>query len=588
MLIINEIILDLGHDRDELFGKILKKLHLNPSKYVVPFFEVFEKSIDARDKTRIREVYKLKFLLTNSDGSAVDEQSIVDISKKKGVSLKILDDQNSEQSFLTNYFTEENKRKNSMNMPRPVIVGFGPCGIFAAYVLAKAGLKPIVLERGKKVEDRIIDVENYWTYGELKDDSNVLFGEGGAGTFSDGKLTTGIGDPRKRFVLESLIAAGGGNDLLMLKKPHIGTDVLRIVVRKLRDEICTLGGDIYFGHKFAGINTDESGNLRSVIVEKVPSHLSIVSPREEDRLESGVESTPQNDVASGISKDDVLVKSHNVSEIKTNDLVLAIGHSARDTFRVLYDAGIEMQQKPFSMGIRVEHPQAHIDKNQYGYNFEKIYGKSIEDANLPRAEYKLSYKCEDGRGVYSFCMCPGGVVVSAASESGGLFSNGMSNRARDGEFANSAILTDVRTSDFGSEHPLAGLEFQRKYENQAFLLNKDSRANPYELISETLGDFKQPTSRLASCLPDFASKNIIEAMPFFNKRIKGFGDNGVKIYGPETRSSSPVRILRNEVMESNVHGMYPCGEGAGYAGGIMSAAVDGIKAAELIIEKYRK
>ena len=567
MLIINEIILDLGRETDELFDKILKKLDVDRAKYSVFYFEILEKSIDARKKERIREVYKLKFMLAHKDGSVVDEQSIVDISKKKGIPVKIIEELDSENSSPVKYFNEESIKRNDSDRPRPVIVGFGPCGIFAAYVMAKAGLRPIVLERGKKVEQRIGDVENFWNCGSFKEDSNVLFGEGGAGTFSDGKLTTGTGDPRKRFVLESLVAAGGGEDLLILKKPHIGTDVLRDVVKNMREKIIDLGGEVRFGYKFVGFKTDECGSVIAAIAEKVPSHLSIVSDS---------------------AKEAATEPAIDGMEIETKDLILATGHSARDTFLALYGAGLEMKQKPFSMGIRVEHPQAHIDANQYGFAFEKIYGKSIEEANLPHAEYKLSCKSEDGRGVYSFCMCPGGVVVSAASESGGLFSNGMSNRARDGEFANSAILTDVRTGDFGSDHPLAGLEFQRKYEEKAFALNKESSANPYGLIAETLGDFRKTSSKLASCLPDFVSKNILEAMLQFNKKIKRFGYDDVRIYGPETRSSSPVRIMRDEFMESNIAGIYPCGEGAGYAGGIMSAAVDGIKAAELIIEKHRK
>jgi uncharacterized FAD-dependent dehydrogenase len=464
-----------------------------------------------------------------------------------------------------------------MTDDRPVIAGFGPCGIFAAYVLAKAGLRPIVLERGKPVDERSRDVARYWKHGTLDPNSNVLFGEGGAGTFSDGKLTTGTSDPRKAFVLETLAAAGAGDHILTDAKPHIGTDVLRKVVKRLRSEIINAGGEIRFNTILSGIGLDESGDLCGVETR------SGARPDCEEIVIPGSTRNPSVDTEEQI-------QSHP-EIIDTNTLILAIGHSARDTYEMLYESGVKFTQKPFSMGVRIEHPQRVINDSNYGADFEKHYGMTLNEASLPPAEYKLSHKTADGRGVYTFCMCPGGEVVAAASEPDGVFSNGMSNSARDGEYANSAVLVDVRRSDFGSDHPLAGVEFQRKYERLAAITishakKRDSSQNDslsMLLPTETLHAFNESGSILSKCLPDFVTDSIREALPKFGKRIEDFGAPDARLYGPETRSSAPVRIPRDENGVSNIGGVFPVGEGAGYAGGIMSAAVDGIKAAEVVI-----
>jgi uncharacterized FAD-dependent dehydrogenase len=434
-----------------------------------------------------------------------------------------------------NFPYSKNLETDHQKIKRPVIAGFGPCGIFAAYVMAKAGLRPIVIERGKPVDERALDVAAYWQTGELNENSNVLFGEGGAGAFSDGKLTTGIGDARKSFVLETLAGAGGSPDVIINAHPHIGTDVLRTVIKNLRNEIISYGGEVRFSTKLIGVAADASGKLSKVICEN------------------------------NIEK----------YEIETDRLVLAIGHSARDTYKMLLASGIDITQKPFSIGLRIEHEQRLINKAMYGDN--------ADITKLPPAEYKLSTKCLDGRGVYTFCMCPGGEIISAASESGGVCSNGMSNHARNGKYANSAILTDVRTSDFASNHPLAGVEFQRKWERAAFEIAANQKSGAL-LPTETVEEFYSSESTLAKCLPNFAAQNIREALPVFGKKIRGFDAPDTRLCGPETRSSAPVRITRDKTtMQSNVPGIYPCGEGAGFAGGIMSAAVDGIKAAELIL-----
>jgi uncharacterized FAD-dependent dehydrogenase len=441
---------------------------------------------------------------------------------------------------------------------RPLVVGFGPCGIFAAYVLAKAGLRPIVLERGKAIEARGADVTNFWQRGLLNEDSNVLFGEGGAGAFSDGKLTTGLSDPRKHFVLHTLVDAGGGEDLLYLGKPHIGTDVLRDVVGNLRREILGLGGEIRFGNRLVGVETDRNGRVTHAMLEEGES-------------------------------------------IPFSQMILAIGHSARDTVQMLYDRGLSMAQKPFSMGFRIEHAQAMIDENQYGREFQDIYGFTITEGGLPRAEYKLSHRCGDGRGVYTFCMCPGGTVIPVASEAGGICTNGMSNRARDSGFANSAVLADVPVSDFGSDHPLAGLTLQREIERRAYEISSAlsgsdvsettmkfdrqsaEEAHGYRPLTETIGRLATSESLMARCLPSTIIANLLEALPHLGRKLKGFDDASTRIYGPETRSSSPLRIWRGQDFQSNIRGLYPCGEGAGFAGGIMSAAIDGIRVAEAVI-----
>lgn len=456
-------------------------------------------SVDARDKGRIRLVYT------------------VDFSCDKKLKLPQAPDLTYKCAVPGNKPMKE----------RPLIVGFGPCGIFAALILAEMGYRPIVVERGRAMEQRVRDVERYWNNGELDETSNVQFGEGGAGTFSDGKLTTGIKDPRIAKVLETFADAGAGRDILYKHKPHIGTDVLRRVVVNLRRQIEDKGGEIRF------------------------------------------ESQVTDLLLSGSQVQGAVINDSQV--LNTEHLILALGHSSRDTLRMLRERRVPMEQKPFSIGVRIEHPQEWIDRSQYGNpELAEILGP---------ADYKLSHHCENGRGVYTFCMCPGGKVIMAASSKGMTVTNGMSDHARDGKFANSGLLVDVRTSDFPSDDVLAGVEFQEKYERLAF-----ENGNPPHT---TWGAFGEEGNPVADSLPGFAAESIKEAMPHLGRKLRGFDDPSARMTAVESRSSSPVRILRNGDLESAIHGIYPAGEGAGYAGGIMSAAVDGIKVAEQIIGRYR-
>lgn len=456
---------------------------------------------------------------------------------------------------------------------RPVVVGFGPCGIFAALELARQGCRPVVIERGRPMEDRVADVEAFWETGVLSPVSNVQFGEGGAGAFSDGKLNTGLKkDARIRKVLSELAAAGAPKEILYKQKPHIGTDLLRQVVVNLRKTIQELGGEIYFETQLTGLILEDD-------LPASPKDLASPNPLNHKRLKG------------------ILVNGD--TRLETDTLILALGHSARDTFSMLYEKGLPMEQKPFSIGARIEHSQKMIDESQYGnHQVAEVLGA---------ADYKLSYHCKDGRGVYTFCMCPGGYVVASASEEGGVVTNGMSYHKRDGENANSALLVGIEPKDFTTSHPLAGVEFQRKWEQAAFRAG----GGDYRAPAQRVGDFLkgipteersensekthlEPTYRpgvrwtdLSECLPEFAIEAMREALPVFGKKIKGFdGEEGI-LTAVESRSSSPVRIIRNsETLQSEVKGIFPAGEGAGYAGGIMSAAADGLKAAEAVIKNY--
>lgn len=469
----------------------------------VDTWTIMKESIDARDKSCIRRVYT------------------VDFSCKKKLKLDQAPD-------LTYHYVQQGRQTLTHG---PVIAGFGPCGIFAALILADMGYCPIVLERGKEVAQRVKDVETFWHTGELNEESNVQFGEGGAGTFSDGKLTTGIKDPRTRKVLEEFVAAGADEKILYKQKPHIGTDVLRDVVVNLRKRIIDKGGQVCFESKVSDLII-EGQKLKGVVIndEKV---------------------------------------------IPTENLILALGHSARDTFRLLQEKGVPMEPKPFSMGVRIEHPQVVIDKAQYG--------EAKRAKLLGPADYKLNYHCKNGRGVYTFCMCPGGEVIMAASKKGTVVTNGMSNSRRDGKDANSALLVDVKTTDFCKGDVLDGVAFQEKYEKLAYE-NGQPKGKPPQT---NWGSFSAENPVKAS-LPKFVSEAMLEAMPHLGKKLKGFDDSDARLTAVESRSSSPVRILRGKDLQSEVQGLYPAGEGAGYAGGIMSAAVDGIKAAEAIAGKGRR
>lgn len=437
---------------------------------------------------------------------------------------------------------------------RPVIVGSGPCGLFCGYLLTLWGYRPLIIERGEAMDDRTKRVEAFWEgNAPLHPDSNVQFGEGGAGTFSDGKLNTLIKDPscRIRFVMETFIQFGAQADILYAQKPHIGTDRLRVVVKSMREAMKAMGAEFRFSTCLTNLSVRD-GSLYSITVKNVMTGVTEVIP--------------------------------------CSVMVLAPGHSARDTFCMLYDKGMTMEQKPFAVGVRVEHPQSMISEQQYGKEGAKL---------LPAASYKVTAKTASGRGVYSFCMCPGGYVVNASSEPGRLAVNGMSYSGRDGQNANSAIIVTVTPDDFASDHPLAGMTYQRELEERAF------RAGNGQIPVSTFGDFKSgkvstefgavsPQTKGSWCfadlntiLPKPVADAIIQGMESFGSMICGFDREDAVLSAVESRTSSPVRLVRDDGFESNIRGVYPAGEGAGYAGGITSAAVDGIRVAEAIAARYK-
>ena len=498
---------------DELFEKIYKKYKIN--KNDVTERRIIKKSIDARNKADIFYNYSVELECKNEN-----KIKNVQIVKKEGP-FKII--------------------VNRKSSKRPVIIGAGPAGLFSALTLAQNGIKPIIIEQGKTVDERKKDVEEFQKTGKLNTLSNVQFGEGGAGTFSDGKLTSGIHNPLCKIVLKEFYNFGAPEQILYINKPHIGTDNLINIIRNMRNEIIKLGGEFLFNEKVTDFEFENS-KVTAVICSK---------------------------------------------RIETDTVILAIGHSARSTFEKLYEKGVKMEKKNFSIGVRIEHKQSMINKSQYG---------EITKLKLPPAEYKMAYHGEN-RSCYTFCMCPGGTVIASSSEPETIVTNGMSVYARNGENANSAVLVNVTPNDFKGESPLEGMYFQKDLEQKAFKLGGSNYNAPIQRFedfennvkSTHIGEIK-PTykpgvtlSNLNEILPDFISKTLIEGIKYFDKSIKGFAHPDAILTGVETRSSSPVQITRNENKQSNIKGLYPCGEGAGYAGGIMSAAVDGIKCAIAVL-----
>lgn len=527
MLRITEIKLPLDHPVDAIATAILKKLQIPPEELIG--YSIFKRSYDARRKAEILLVYIL-------DVETTQEKQILARLKKDPHVIVTPD--------MSYRYVAAAPRNSTI---QPIVIGTGPCGMFAGLMLAQMGFRPILLERGKAVRDRTVDTFGFWkNKAEFNPESNAQFGEGGAGTFSDGKLYSQVKDTQHygRKVLTELVNAGASPEILYINKPHIGTFKLVGIVQSIRAQIESLGGEIRFQSRVADIHI-EDGKVQGVTL------------------------------ASG-------------EYIASNYIVLAVGHSARDTFEMLFARGVYIEAKPFSIGFRVEHPQSTIDRCRFGDRpSHKLLGA---------ADYKLVHHCQNGRSVYTFCMCPGGLVVAAASEPGRLVTNGMSQYSRNERNANSGIVVGITPEDYPG-HPLAGIEFQRRLEERAFELGGGTYNAPGQLVGDFLAHRPstvlgavQPSytpgvvmTDLSECLPDYAIAAIREALPAFDKQIKGFAMDDAVLTGVETRTSSPIRIKRKDDYQSlNTEGLYPAGEGAGYAGGILSAGIDGIKVAEAV------
>lgn len=528
---------ELSGDNDIERVRFLAARKLKLSEKDITVMRIVRKSIDARHKDNIQFVYS----------ADVEAAGSISLSKYRSIKDVCVVDKAEKSSGTESKPVYGAAAINN----RPIIIGSGPAGLYAGLILAEHGFKPLILERGYDVDRRSKAVEGFFKTGAFDANSNIQFGEGGAGTFSDGKLTTRIKDKRIDKVLAKFIEAGAPSEIAYISKPHIGTDILKNVVKNIRSRIIELGGEVRFSSKVTDIAVRD-GSACAVTV--------------------------------------------NGSEtIESNVIIMALGHSARDTYEMLFKRGIRLVPKPFSIGVRIEHLQSMINEAQYG--------KFAGHPSLGAADYVLTFRSNTtGRAAYSFCMCPGGLVVAAASERGMLVTNGMSEYKRDKENANSALVVSISPEDFPSMHPLAGIEFQRIWESKAFELGGRNFHAPVQLV----GDFFEGKASMGIgsvrpsympgislcdlnlCLPDYVSLTMKEAIKDFDRRIKGFGSRDAVMTGVETRTSAPVRIVRKETMEcENINNLYPIGEGAGYAGGIMSAAVDGIKAAEKIMERYK-
>jgi len=529
MIRLTEIKLPLDHEQEAIQATITKKLGISDEQ--VLSYNIFKRGYDARKKSKILLIYTLDVEVENED--ALLEEFISDPH------VKITPDM--EYKFVAKAPTAQQER--------PVVIGFGPCGLFAGLILAQMGFNPIIVERGKEVRERTKDTFGFWRKRTLNTESNVQFGEGGAGTFSDGKLYSQVKDPKHygRKVIEEFVAAGAPEEILYVSKPHIGTFKLVTMIEKMRANIIELGGEIRFSTRVDDLHM-EDGQITGLTLS-------------------------------------------NGEEIKTRHVVLAVGHSARDTFEMLNDRGVYMEAKPFSVGFRIEHKQSMID--------EARFGKNAGNPILGAADYKLVHHCENGRTVYSFCMCPGGTVVAATSEEGRVVTNGMSQYSRAERNANSAIVVGIDPERDYPGDALAGIRLQRELEAGAYVLGGEN----YDAPAQKIGDFlkgRDPSdikengvapsftpgiklTDISKALPDFAIEAIREAIPAFEKKIKGFSSEDGLLTGVETRTSSPVCIKRGKDFQSiNLKGFYPAGEGAGYAGGILSAGIDGIKAAEAL------
>jgi uncharacterized FAD-dependent dehydrogenase len=521
MIRINDIALPPEHNAHQLTFEAAKLLKISASK--IKQLRLVRRSIDARKKPDVKLIYTVDVQIDGSEN-------------------KVLKQARCKRASIAPTLRYRPPKPKAASEQRPVVVGFGPAGMFAALILALAGQKPLVLERGEDAESRHEKVRHYFQTGELDPTSNVQFGEGGAGTFSDGKLNTGVNNPRIGWILEQLVAAGAGEEILFDAKPHVGTDVLLTVVQNIRRRIIDLGGEVRFRSQVTGIR-HEAGKLTGLVLQ-----------------------------------DGTL--------IRCNKAIFAIGHSARDTFQMLLEEKVPMEPKPFSMGVRIEHRQAMVDLAQYGST----------ELPLPPADYKLVQHLEDGT-VYTFCMCPGGYVVAAASEQGTVVTNGMSYHDRAGDNANSALLVTLHPDVFPYEGPLGGVRWQQELERKAYQVGQGKA--PAQLVGDFLSGKPsvgpggvQPTYQpgvtwcdLHQVLPKRITDALKEAIPQLDRKLKGFASCDGVLTAPETRSSSPVRILRGEDRQSALRGLYPTGEGAGYAGGIMSAAIDGILSAEALLEE---